>query len=90
MSKTVRIESDDIFAAPGACRVIDIETGREIPGVTRVEIDMEVGELIKSKITLLSAVNVVSEGDFYAISPKDGEAKRVKSIEFEDGEKLEF
>ena len=85
----VRLKSD-----MGVCKVQDSDTGEPIKGVAGVEITQQVGAMPIIRITIVSEdvgkYNVEGDAGIMVKSTTTGEMKSVKSIEFDDGEKITY
>lgn len=78
----------------GVCKVLDTDNGEPIKGVARVEITQEVGALpiisLEIATTDVGQFEVEADAQFLVVSTTTGEKKPVKSIEFEDGEVINY
>lgn len=64
----------------------DAETGVEIKGVSRLNINIEPDDIIRIEAEIFSAgLDVTGELALYVADPSTGEAKRPARIEFTDG-----
>lgn len=85
----VKIQSDK-----GVCKIKDADTGEVIKGISRIDIDHDVGSLPIIELTIVNVdpgqYEVEGEASFLVHSTTNGEMKRVKQIEFEDGEIINY
>jgi hypothetical protein len=87
--KTVTIENDSGEAT--GTRVIDGATGEQLRGVRKIQVDIEVDKPNRALIEMvMPRVNVVARSTWMLAHPMTGQMKAVRSIEFIDGEKVEF
>ncbi|WP_029581945.1 hypothetical protein [Bradyrhizobium sp. URHD0069] len=86
---SVRIKSEGGIA--NGTKVIDTVTGAEIQGIERIAIDLRAGDLVRAKIDLCAVqLDVAAHAEYRVASPKTGDMKAVRRIEFADGEVVEF
>lgn len=87
--KTVKITTDGRIYMT---KIVDAETGAEIKGVQRVEIDISAGTLcVTAKVSLLApAFEGQAAAEFQMLHPKTGEPATIRSITFAGGETVEF
>ncbi|AZO29403.1 hypothetical protein [Mesorhizobium sp. M1B.F.Ca.ET.045.04.1.1] len=73
-------------------KVFDVESGREIPGITSVEVPRFGPEdPIRLNLELFADhLNITGAPRFFIADPKTGNRREVKSITFADGETVEF
>lgn len=89
MMDGIRIKSEG--GVSNGTVVTNSETGEEIKGITGIAVDLRVNDLVRAKIELCAAqVDVVAQAEFLVASPKTGDLKAVRRIEFADGEVVEF
>ena len=77
-----------------AAKITDADTGDPIKGVTKVVMTHEIGSLPEAEIHILSddraAYDVEADAKFFVKSTVTGDMKRVKQIEFADGEIINY
>ena len=72
-------------------KVTNADTGEEIQGIAGISVDIRVNDIVRAKIDLCCVqLGVAASAEYQVISPKTGDMKAVKRIEFADGEVLEF
>ncbi len=85
----VRIQSDK-----GICKIKDADTGEVIKGICGVNINHDIGALPIIELTIINVdpgqYEVEADASFMVMSTATGEMKPVKSIEFEDGEVIDY
>ena len=85
----VRYRSDK-----GVIDMRDSETGDRIRGITRVDIEHNSGQRpvaeVQIKSTEMAEIEIDADAHFCVVSTVDGKMKRVKMIEFEDGEVINY
>ncbi len=92
--KTALDELYNLAKDKGITKVIDADTGEVIKGITKVEITHDVGVLPIVSLEIVSIdsgqYNVEASASFLVMSTVDGKMKPVKTIEFEDGEVIDY
>jgi len=87
--RNVKIKSDK-----GITKVMDLDTGEVIRGITKVEIMHDVGALPIVSLEIASVepgqYNVECSARLLVVSTVEGKMKPVKKIEFEDGEVIDY
>jgi hypothetical protein len=87
--KTVRIVSPDGLAH--STQITNSESGEEIPGVIRVDIEIVAAKECRAKLELgLLQTDITATAEFRMVDPKTGELKVVKRIEFADGKSVDL
>lgn len=77
--------------SPLGTKVIDVETGEEVKGVRRVDIKIAVDDAIRMTVELCAnAVEAQGVAEYQVADPKTGKLRKVKRIEFADGETIDF
>ena len=89
MATIVRMKSDRTVS-----EILDTETGDRVKGVSKVVITHDVGSLPQVELHIVAddraAYQLEGEAKFYAKSTVSGDMKPVKTIEFEDGEIINY
>ena len=89
MLKSIRIVSPDGEAI--STKITNAETGEEIHGVERVEIEIVAGDINHAQVKLCAVQTDVKAAAVFVMShPTTGDLKSVKRIEFFDAETIEF
>lgn len=83
-----------ILSDKGATKIVDADTSEVIKGVRKVEITHNVGDLPIISLEIVSTDNgqfaISGDASIMVMSTVDGKMKPVKSIEFEDGEVINY
>lgn len=87
MRDLIRVQSETGNASGTKFTTAD---GAEIRGISEVNIGIKPSEMIEVRMTLCSFLDVRGVPKFQIIDPETGELRRVRAIEFEDGERREF
>ena len=86
---SVKIISDKTLA-----KIMDSDTGDRIKGIGRIEITHDIGSRPEVELHIVSTeqgkYNVEADETFWVMSTVDGEMKQVKSIEFLDGQVIDY
>ena len=89
MATIVRMKSDRTVS-----EILDTDTGDRVKGVSKVVITHDIGSLPEVELHIVSedraAYQLEGEAKFCVKSTITGDMKPVKSIEFEDGEIINY
>ena len=86
--KNVRIESSG--GTSNSSKIFNSD-GTEIQGVQKIVIDLTVNDIVRAKIDLrMIDVVVEAQAEYQLIHPKTGNFKKVRRVEFDDGEVIEL
>jgi hypothetical protein len=70
--------------------ITDAITGARVHGVERIDLSIT-NEPLAATVRLCAAqIDVEAKAGFVVVNPKTGDYKRIRSIEWADGEKMEF
>lgn len=90
MTKAIRV-INETGEAHGT-KIIDVETGKEIHGATKITIGIDVDDPeIRMKVDLVNIFTHVEGTPTYVmLDPRTGQLKALKLIEFQDGTTCAF
>lgn len=87
MKRRVVIDAIRGVSAPGTIKIVDVDTGRLIPGIKAANVRIEPGAIPQATLELAIVETTKMEvvADFVAIDPSTGELKSISRIEWADG-----
>jgi hypothetical protein len=86
--RDIRVTSD---GTSHRTKITNAETGDEIKGISRVKIEITHSDIVRATLDLVAPqIDTRGKAEYRVSSPKTGELKKVRKIEFADGEIFEF